>query len=158
MTRPGHVPPLVLPVHPAGRHLHTRLAVDDWVLRWDVPRALLGIVPLGTKHVEVPLGELASLAIVRFAVRPLRLVVGVLIAFGAFALGLPWWGTVGLLVLGGWVVARSLVSGLELRTTSGRVHHAGVCFGHLFDAEVYAVAIDDLLRRGVGTGPREEFP
>lgn len=155
MTTPGHVPPLVLPVHPAGRHLRTRLGVDEWVLRWDVPRAFLGIVPMGTKHVEVPLTELASLALVRLAVRPLRLVVGILIAFGAFALGVPWWGTIGLLLLGAWVSFRSLVSGLELRTTSGRVHHAGVCFGHLFDAEVYAVAVDDLLRRDVGTGGRE---
>lgn len=158
MTRPGHVPPLVLPVHPAARHLRTRLAVDEWVLRWDVPRALLGIVPLGTKHVEVPLTELASLALVRLSVRPLRLVAGVLIAFGAFALDVAWWGTIGLLVLGAWVSFRSLVSGLELRTTTGRVHHAGICFGHLFDAEVYAVAVDDLLRRDVGTPPRREFP
>jgi hypothetical protein len=149
---------LVLPVHPAARHLRTRLAVDEWVLRWDVPRALLGIVPLGTKHVEVPLAELGSLALVRLAVRPLRLVVGILIAFGAFALGLPWWGTIGLLALGGWVSFRALVSGLELRTTTGAVHHAGVCFGHLFDAEVYAVAVDDLLRRDIDAPPRRDVP
>ena len=139
---PGWLPPIRLPVHTLTRYLRVRLGVAEGVLRWEVPRTLLGLVPVGMRRTRVPIGEVRSTR-VRMVVHPLHaLAGGACIALPlAFGLG---WGAVPLVVVGAWVVLVSFGPHVEVATFAGKRHRAGVCYSHRFDGEMYATAVNDL--------------
>jgi hypothetical protein len=122
--------------------LRIRLEVTDAVLRWEVPRTLLGVVPIGVRHLGVSIGEVRSARIHRTA-RPLRLLLGAACIVVPLVFGL-WWLAVPMVVAGAWVILVSLGPHLEVVTRAGARHRAGVCFSHKFDAELYLEAVNDL--------------
>jgi len=138
----GWVPRITVPLHGLTRYLRVRFEVTDGVLRWEVPRTLLGTVPIGVRHIEVPVGEVRS-ARVHMAARPLRLLVGAACIAVPAVLGL-WWLAVPMVVVGAWVVLVSFGPQLEVVTRAGVRHRAVVCFGHRIHAEMYAAAVNDL--------------
>lgn len=145
----GEAPPILVPVHSLTRYLRARLEVTGGVLRWEVPRTVLGVLPAGERHVSVPIGDVGSIE-VRRVVRPLNLLIGAVLAAVPWLLG--WWWAAGPLgVFGLWVILVSLGPRLEVLTVGGEEHHADVCFGHEdvcfgheLDAEIYMAAVDDL--------------
>ncbi|MGB5432322.1 MAG: hypothetical protein WBO21_04865 [Acidimicrobiia bacterium] len=135
-------PPMTLPVHRLARYMRVQLEVSDGVLRWDVPRTLLGLVPIGVRHIAIPVADVQSLRVHR-AARPFNLVVGVLCIAVPLVLGL-WWIAVPMLILGVWVILVSLGPRLDVVTCAGAKDHANVCFSHQLDAELYMAAVSDL--------------
>jgi hypothetical protein len=141
------VPPIRVPVNPLTLYLKVRLEVVEGTLRWEVPRALLGVVPVGVRRVAVPVAELRTVA-VRTVVHPLHLAVGVACIVFPLLLGLGWAATP-LVLLGAWVALVSFGPMVEAKTRSGQRHRAGVCLGHRMDGELYAEAVNDLVVRTV---------
>ena len=139
---PQQVPPVTVPVHRLARYLRVRLQVTDGVLRWDVPRALLGVVPIGVRHISMSAGDVRSLRVHR-VVRWFNLVVGALCIVVPLVFGL-WWVAAPMLIFGVWVVLVSLGPRLDVVTDSGEKDHASVCFSHQLDAELYMAAVSDL--------------
>ena len=139
------VPRITLPVHGTTRYVRTHLAVDEGVLRWEVPRTLLGMVPVASRSIEVPLDQIEDLALRRIVPHPFRL------AVGAALVSLPWlffawWLSLPLLLLGLWAILTTLGPHLELHTKTGVVHRSPVCFAHSLDAELYMAAVEDMIR------------
>lgn len=147
------LPPMTLPQHGLTRYLRVRLAVADGSLQWALPRALLGIVPLGVRQVRVPLGDVRS-ARLGMVVRPLRLLAGVACIAVPLILTL-WWLAVPAALLGLWVILVSFGPHLEVVTRTGARHRAGVCFGHRIDAELYLAGVNDLAGLGRATAGGE---
>jgi hypothetical protein len=138
------VPRTRLPIHGTTRYIRTELEVDDGVVRWDVPRTLLGMLEIGSRRIEVPIDDVASVEIRRFTPHPVRLLVGVAgVALPWFFL--PWWASVPLLILGLWTIITTLGPHLELRTKAGEVHRTPVCPGHSLDADLYIAAVGDMI-------------
>ena len=138
------VPRTTLPVHGTTRDIRTHLAVDDGVLRWEVPRTLLGMIPIGSRLVEVPLVEIDELVMRKVVPHPLRLAAGAaLVVIPWFVLA--WWLSVPLLVLGLWTILITFGPHMELHTKTGAVHRAPICFGHALDAELYMAAVEDMI-------------
>jgi hypothetical protein len=139
---PRWVPETTLPMHNLTRYLRARVGVTDGVLQWAVPRTLLGVAPIGTRRLALPIEDVRS-ARMRRGVHPVRFLFGLAcVAVPPFFT--PWWVMVPLILLGIWVILVSLGPHLEVETLSGRKHRAGVCFGHQIDAELYAAAVNDL--------------
>ncbi len=137
------VPPMLVPQHNLARYLRVQLEVTDGVLRWRVPRALLGVIPVGARSIGISIAEIRSIRILERTVHPLRLLVGtVLLVAPGFLF--PWWVAVIMGMAGLWIVLVSLGPNLEVVTTGNRHHRAAVCFGHRFDAELYIDAVTDL--------------
>ncbi len=153
---PGGLPQISLPVHSLARYLRVRLAVTDGMVRWEVPRALLGIVPAGTRRVTVPVGEVLSVRMRRVG-HPLRLLIGAAGVVTPIVLGVLWggwwWALLPMIVVGLWVILVSLGPHLEALTRSGRPRRTGVCFTHQMDAEVYAAGVEDLARQARPAAP-----
>ncbi len=139
----GWVPATTLPQHPLTRYLKVRLEVTDGVLKWQLPWALLGIIPWGTRHVTMPINEIGNIT-VRMALRPLRLIAGAIIAVVSLMLGIGW-AAAPLVAFGVWVAAVSFGPQVELLTTGGATRRAPVCFAHRIDAEMYAAAVNALM-------------
>jgi len=105
-SAPGRLPPMTLPVNNLARYLRTELGAEGGRLQWKVPRAILGIIPAGTRRVEVPVAEIAATRIGR-AVRPVSFVAGlagIAVPFFFF----PWWAALPILLVGLWVLIVSL--------------------------------------------------
>lgn len=145
MSDHGQAPPITMPMHGLTRYLKARVEVTEGVLRWEVPRTLLGVVPLGVRRVAVAVAEVGSVRVSR-TVRPLRLVAGVAIVVAPFLLGW-WWAAVPMVLVGLWVTLVSLGPQLEVVTVAGARHRAAICFGHQIDAEVYIEAVNDLAQQ-----------
>jgi hypothetical protein len=128
------------------RYLRVRLEVTDGVLLWEVPRALLGVVPIDVRRIAVPVGEIRSVVMSR-AVRPLSLLVAAACIAVPLILAL-WWLAAPMVLLGLWLGLVSFGPNLEVETRSGAKHRAGVCFGHQLDAELYVDAVNDLAAPG----------
>lgn len=139
-------PPITVPMHNLTRYLRAQIAVVDRLVTWELPRTLLGLVPIGHRHVTVPVADVKSLAVGR-NLRPLRLTVGLGAVVGPWFF-LPWWASLPLLVIGLWIVLVALGPQLVLVTRSGRKHRAEVCFGHQLDAELYIEVVEDLASEG----------
>ena len=139
---PLQVPRIAMPVHRLTRYMRVRLEVTDGNLRWEVPRTLLGVVPIGVRHICVPVANVQSLQVHR-VVRPLNLVVGALCAAVPLVFGL-WWAAAPMLIFATWVVLVSLGPRLDVVTRSGAKEHASVCFSHQLDAELYMAAVSDV--------------
>ena len=142
---PGWLPPISIPVHPLTRYLRVSLEVTDGVLRWQVPRTLLGVIPIGTRHVGVPMTEVRS-ARVRLALHPLHQLAGAACIVLPLAFGLGWFSAP-LVIVGAWAALASFGPHVEVTTSSGGRHRAGVCYGHRIDGELYATAVNDLVRQ-----------
>lgn len=139
---PLQVPRMTVPVHGLTRYLRAQLEVRDGVLRWEVPRTVLGILQFGVRHISVPVGDIRSLRVHRVA-RPVNLLVGVALIVVPLAFGL-WWAALPAVVFGVWVVLVSLGPRLEAVTHGGAKRHASVCFSHRIDAELYMAAVTDV--------------
>ena len=142
---PGWLPPIDLPVHPLTRYLRVRLEVTDGVLRWEVPRTLLGLLPIGTRHVGVPMTKVRS-ARVRMVLHPLHLLAGTACIVLPLAFGLGWFAAP-LVIIGAWAALASFGPHVEVTTSGVARHRAGVCYGHRIDGELYATAVNDLVRQ-----------
>jgi hypothetical protein len=139
---PRRVPPITVPVHRLARYMRVRLEVADGVVRWEMPRALLGVIPVGVRHVAVPVADVQSLR-VRRAVRPVNLMAGIACVVVPMVFGL-WWLLLPMLILGVWVILVSLGPRLDVVARSGSEGRASVCFSHQLDAELYMAAVTDL--------------
>ncbi len=131
-------------MHGLTRYLRAEVEVTDGVMAWQMPRTLLGVLPIGARRVAVPIAEVESIAVSR-TVRPLRLAVGLAGVILPWFF-LPWWAALPLLVLGLWVALVALGPQIEAVTTSGAKYRAEVCFGHQFDAELYMDVVRQLSR------------
>ena len=138
------VPRTTLPVHGSTRYIRTYIEVDDGVVRWEVPRTLLGMIPIGSRFIEVPVGEVESVEMRRVVPHPIRLLVGAGLVIVPWFF-LPWWVAVPLLILGLWTILIALGPHLQLSTSGGQVHRAPVCFRHSLDAELYVAALEDMI-------------
>lgn len=144
--RPADLPRLTLPQHGLTRYVHTRVEMVDRVLGIDAPRTLLGIVPMGTRRVEVPLADLVSLEVRGFGrrIRVVRLLVGLSLVIGGPVLT-PWWIAGPLVLLGLWIALVSLGPKLEVVTRAGVTHRVPVCSSHQLDADLFIRAVEDLM-------------
>ena len=93
---PGWLPQITLPMHGSTRYLRVRLEVRDGMLRWEVPRVFLGLVPVGRRCVVIPVEEVGSV-VVRRMIRPLLLAIGAAAIAGPLVVGI----LVGRVVVGG---------------------------------------------------------
>lgn len=139
---PATVPPMIVPSHGLTRYMRARLEVDAGELRWETPRAVLGVVPVGMRHISAPVGDVRSLRVHR-VIRPVDLVAGLAIAATPIVLGF-WWLVVPAIIVGAWVVLVSLGPRLDASIRGGRTLRADVCFAHELDAELYVHAVKDL--------------
>ena len=138
------LPVIIVPTHGMTRYLRVRLGVADGVMEWQVPRTILGIVPFGVRRVAVPV---ASIRVVRIhrTLRPVSAVAG--LACIALPIAVQWWWLVVPFCAGGLaLIAISVGPRLEATTARGRTYRADVCFGHEFDADLYAEAVLDMAR------------
>lgn len=141
----GRLPPITLPQHPLTRRQRPQFAVAEGVRSWNLPRTVLGRVPVGAGHVAVPLAQAASIG-VRNAVRPLRLLVGAALVAVPLLLSLEW-ATLPIVVVGAWVALVPFSAYVVVETDAGATYWAAVRFGHRIDAEFHAEAVDDLAAR-----------
>ena len=142
MTGSAQAPPIRVPTHNLTRYLRATVEVSDHVVRWAVPRTILGVIPVGLRQVAVPVDDVASIGVGR-TVRPLRLLVGLAGAILPWFF-LPWWASLPVTVVGLWIVLVALGPQLLLTTRSNERHRAPVCFGHQLDAELYIAVVEDL--------------
>lgn len=142
----GSVPRTTLPIHGTTRYIRTHLAVDDGVLRWEVPRTLLGMIQIGSLMIEIPVADVEMVRMRRFMPDPIRLAVGLVLVVAPWFL-LPWWVSVPLLILGLWTILITLGPRLEVITKSAATHRSPVCFRHSLDAELYIAAVEDMIGR-----------
>ena len=140
------VPRTTLPVHGTTRYIRTHVAIDDGVLRWEVPRTLLGMIPVGSRLIEIPLHDVESVGLRRVVPHPIRLASGVALAAAPWFF-FPWWASVPLLILGLWTMLIALGPHLEVATKAREVHRSPVCFSHSLDAELYLAAVEDMIKR-----------
>ncbi len=139
------VPRTTLPVHGTTRYIRTHLQVDDGILKWEVPKTLLGMIPIGSRLIAIPVADVKSVALRRVVPRPVRLGIGAaLIVIPWFFL--PWWAAVPLLILGLWTALIATGPHLQLETSGGEIHRSPVCFGHSLDAELYIAAVEDMIK------------
>lgn len=139
---PATLPLTTLPLNTITPHLRARLEVVDGALRWELPRTVLGAVPIGTERVSLPLATVTSTRS-RYAVRPARLLVGL----GLLALPLLWpslWVVVPAMVAAAGMLLLAPAAQLEVGTSDGRTHRLGICVRHRFDVDLIAAALDDL--------------
>lgn len=137
------VPRTTLPVHGSTRYIRTYIEVDDGVVKWEVPRTVLGMIPAGSRFIEVPVADVVSVRMRRAVPHPLRLFAGAgLVFFPWFVL--PWWLSIPVLILGLWTILIALGPHLQLETKDGSVHRAPVCLRHSLDAELYIAALEDM--------------
>lgn len=143
------VPRTTLPAHGTTRYIRTHLAVDDGVLRWEVPRTLLGMIPVGSRLIEVPLDEVDELVLRRVVAHPFRRAIGAALVVLPWLL-LPWWLSVPLVILGLWTIVITFGPQVELRTKAGVVHRSPVCLSHSLDAELYMALVEDMIKPVAG--------
>lgn len=136
------LPPMRLPTHGLARYVRVRLEVAGGELRWEVPRAFLGVIPVGKRRVRVPVAEIDSVR-VHSPVRWLRLAVGAACVAVPLVLGL-WWLAVPLGLLGVWVALVAFGPHLSVVTRAGEKHRVAICFGHRIDAELFVDAVTDM--------------
>lgn len=139
------VPRTTLPVHGTTRYIRTHVAVDDGVLKWEVPRTLLGMIPVGSRLIAVPLSNVETVGLRRVVLHPARLVIGAALVVTPWFF-LPWWFSVPLLLLGLWTILVALGPHLEVVTKVGKVYRSPICFGHSLDAELYMAAVEDMIK------------
>lgn len=88
-ARPRHTGTWVLRTNTMSFYLRSRLVLDVDALHATVPRAVLGIVPLGTRAFDAPLERLARVRITLVVHAERLLVAAALLAAAALG-GLPW--------------------------------------------------------------------
>lgn len=130
-------------------YLRAWVEVTGDVLRWQVPRTLLGVLPIGTRHIDIPIASVRSVRVLRAPLMLGRLIVDVLasialiVAFG--------WIAVPVVIIGTWLVLVSNRPHLEVEALDGTRHRAAFCLDAQLDAELYAMSVNDLAeeaRRG----------
>ena len=129
-------------LHSLARYRRTRLEVRRSRLYWTISRAALGLVPVGSKQVVVDLDQIEELRVLNIG-NPVRAVAG-LACLAAPWFFMPWWAALPTAMILTWVVTVALGPRLELRTASGGVHRAGVCFSHQLDADLFVEAVKSL--------------
>ena len=135
-------PPITIPTHGLTRYLRVRVAVIDHNLRWELPTTLLGVLPVGTRQLSIPVGEVQSIDMGRTA-RPIPLMFGVAMMAAPWMI-LPWWIALPVALAGLWVTMVAMGPQLLVVTRSGDRHRAAVCFGHQFDADLYMDVVREL--------------
>jgi len=140
----GSVPRTTMPIHGTTRYIRTHLAVKNGVLKWEVPQTFLGMFQIGSRMVDIPMSDVATVDVRRFVIHPFRLAVGLALVITPWVF-LPWWLSVPLLILGLWAILNTLGPHLEVVTKAGPVRRAPICFGHSLDAELYQAAVADML-------------
>ncbi len=139
------VPRTRLPVHGTTRYIRTELEVVDGTLIWEVPRTILGMIPAGSRSIEIPIADVSTVEMRRVVPHPIRLSLGLVAAVGPWFF-LPWWAAIPLLLLGLWTILIALGPHLEVVTKGGTKHRSPVCFGHSLDAELYKAAVEDMIK------------
>jgi hypothetical protein len=136
---------MVLPVDRLTPYLRVRIATDDRSLAIERRRAPLGLIPLSTQRIEIPLIELAS-ARVKRNVRLQCLVAALVLAAGVFLLDLPMVARVALGIAAVLELLLALGPGEAMRVerTDGRSWTIPFCRTHTFDA---SLAMEDAQQR-----------
>jgi hypothetical protein len=143
ILNPGlDVPPMTVPAHNLARWIHSKLEVRNGMMRWEVPRTIVGLVPVGKRLIEVPAADISHIRMGR-AVRPLGLTAGILAILLPLWLGWGWWAVL-TIPLGLWTILVALGPRMEATTHTGRAYRADVCFGHAIDADLYMAAVEDI--------------
>lgn len=137
------LPPTVLPLNTITPYLRARLEVADDCLRWESPRTVLGIIPIGSRRVEIPLGAIKSVG-ARYGVYPVRLLLGAGLLAVPF-LVTTWWAAAGTLAAAGALLLLAPAARLDVVTADGRAHRLGICIRHRLDVDLIAAALDDLI-------------
>ena len=141
---PSSVPPMIVPAHNLARWVRTELSVANASMVWDMPRTILGIVPLWRRRVVVPAADVDRLQLGR-AIRVPSLLVGAALVTLPLVLGWGWWA-LATVPIGIWIGLVALGPRLVAVSSSGAKYRANVCFGHQFDAELYVAAVEDIAR------------
>ena len=81
---------MVVPAHNLARWIHSKLEVRNGTMRWEVPRTIVGLVPVGKRLIEVPTAEISNIGVGR-VVRPVGLAAGIGAIVVPFLLGWGWW-------------------------------------------------------------------
>jgi hypothetical protein len=150
-TTSAQLPEMRLPMHGITRYLRVRIEVDEGVLRWAVPRALFGLIPIGVQHIAAPVSTLRSVG-VRMVVTTHRLLTGLAVAAIPWFF-LPWWWSLPITLVGAAIALTSIGPHLEATTREGRRLCAPVCQGHKIDAELYADGLSELITRATTSAP-----
>lgn len=150
----ARLPEMRLPVHGITRYLRVRIEVDDGVVRWAVPRALVGLIPIGVRRVAAPVSTLRSVG-VRRVVTTHRLLTGLVVAASPWFF-LRWWWSLPITLVGAAIALTSIGLHLEVNTREGRRLCAPVCEGHRIDAELYADGLRDLIALAASPQYRED--
>jgi hypothetical protein len=139
---------MVLPVHRLTPYLRVRIFTDDRSLAIERRRALLGLIPLWTGRIEIPLTELAS-ARVTAHVRLQCLAAAGALAASIFLFDLPMaLGVVlGILALLELPLALGPGKAMRVERSDGRSRTVPFCRTHTFDA---SLALEDAVQRRDG--------
>lgn len=136
------VPPMIVPAHNLARWIHSKLEVRNGTMRWEVPRTIVGLLPVGKRLIEVPAADISQIRVGRVA-RPLGLATGIAGIVLPLWLGWGWWAIL-TIPLGLWIILVALGPRMVATTHAGHTYHADVCFGHAIDADLYIAAVEDI--------------
>ena len=115
-------------------YLRAWIEVSDGMLRWQVTRALFGVLPIGMGDVEVPIASVRVVRVLRVG-RPLwRLIVA--LAAGVLLVVVFRWISVPIVLIGVWLTMVSFRPHLEVETVAGARHRAAFCLDAQLDAEL----------------------
>jgi hypothetical protein len=144
---------MVLPVHRLTPYLRLRISTDDRSLTIDHRRSLIGLIPLWTHRIEIPLTELAS-GRVKTNVRLQCLAAAGVLAVSVLLLDLPLVLRVVLVILALLELLLALAPGkaLWIERSDGRSWTIAFCRAHSFDA---SLALEDAQRRRDALAERE---
>lgn len=151
-------PPILVPAHNLARWVHAKLAVRNGVMRWEVPRTILGIIPVGKRVMEVPTSEVLGIRVGR-TVRPMGAGAGIALIVLPFLFEWGWWAAL-TVPIGVWAFLVATGPRIEAKTSRGRTIRANVCFGHKLDADLYIAAVEDIaaLTGSLGSEIRADQP
>lgn len=158
------LPRITVPQSRMTPYLRAWVEVSDGVLRWQVPRTLLAVVPIGTRPVEIPLESVRVVRVLRAPAMLGRFVAAILLAIALIvAFG---WIAVPIDLVGVWLVLVSNRPHLEVEALDGRRHRAAFCLDARIDAELYAISVNELALAarqakpgaGGGAGPEPTGP
>ena len=143
MTSSLRLPEMILPQHNLTRYVRVGLSVTDGIMVWRLRRLVLGVMPIGSRQIRVPVAQVTSMRLQDWTMRPWRwpFTIGLIVAAALFT---PWWVMTPLILIGAWASFVSIGPSLRVTTIDGAVHRAAVCFGHRLDAELFVEAVTDI--------------
>ena len=126
---------MVLPVHWATPYLRVRVTTDDAMLMVEDRRALVGLIPVRRRRVEVPYVDLETARIKNVA-RWGCLVAAVIVVTAIFLADLPALADVALAAVAILLLLMTFIRGIHVERMDGRSWTFPICRTHEFDASL----------------------